>query len=350
MSLYTNMSSPEGQNRPLCDLRSDTVTRPCAGMRAAMASAEVGDDVYGDDPTVVRLEARMAGQLGKAAALFMPSGTQSNLVAMMAHCGRGDEVITADAYHVNRYEAAGASVLAGIALCALPLNGRAMLTPDAVRAAIKEDDPHHPVSRLLCLENTHYGAATALDEIAPVVAVAREAGMGAHLDGARFFNAIAALGLAPDELAAPFDTISVCLSKGLGAPVGSVLVGDRDLIARARRHRKILGGGLRQAGVLAAAGLYALDHTVQTLPDDHARAARFGAALQAMGAGVVRVCTNMVFLTPTSRDHGALRSHLADRGVVISGQAGEIRLVLHRDVTDDTLDQAIDAFHDFAGA
>lgn len=347
MTLYSAMVDADARPNIRCDLRSDTVTRPDAAMRRVMAAAEVGDDVYGDDPEVNRLQAELAGMLGKEAGIFLPSGTQSNLVAIMAHCARGESAIVGASYHVFRHEAAGASVLGSVALHPVPLMASGGLAPEAIRAAVEPDDPHHTVSRLLCLENTTGGAAVPLDEMRAAAAAARGAGLSVHLDGARFFNAVTALGCSPVDLAGIADTVSVCLSKGLGAPVGSVLVGPAELIARARRHRKILGGGMRQAGVLAAAGRHALAHNIAGLAEDHRRAERLAAALAPLGA--VRRATNMVFFTPTRGDAARLRADLARRGVLIGGGAPELRLVLHRDIDDAALDLAIAAFRDHFG-
>jgi threonine aldolase len=239
------------------DLRSDTVTQPTAAMRAAMAAAEVGDDVFGDDPTVNRLQATLAERLGFEAGLFMTSGTQSNLCALMAHCGRGDEVILGQNAHTYRYEAGGVAVLGSIQPQPLEHAPDGSIPLEKIGAAIKPDDMHFARTRLLALENTIGGKAVPLAYCRQATGLAREHGLATHLDGARFFNATTALGCTERELAAGFDSISICLSKGLGAPVGSVLVGSRALIDKARRVRKMLGGGLRQAGVLAAAGLYA---------------------------------------------------------------------------------------------
>lgn len=322
-------------NEVICDLRSDTVTRPDAGMRAAMAAAEVGDDVYGEDLTINRLEAVLAERAGKEAALFLPSGTQSNFVAVLAHCGRGEEVILGRGYHVYKYEAGGASALGGIVMDPLPVEADGGLSAADVAAAVKEDDVHHPISRLLSLENTHNGKAVPLARMDDCIAAARSAGLAVHLDGARVFNAVTALGCDLAEIAGRFDTVSICLSKGLGAPVGSVLVGPMELIGRARRWRKMVGGGMRQAGVLAAAGLYALEHNVTRLAEDHARAEELAAALRALGAGKVEQNTNMVFFTPEDGDNAALGQALAKRGVVISaGGSGAIRMVLHKDVSE----------------
>lgn len=334
----------------VCDLRSDTVTRPDAGMLAAMAAAEVGDDVFGDDPAVNRLEAVLAERIGKEAALFVPTGTQSNFCAMLAHCARGEEVIAGQGYHVVTYEAAGASVLGGMALCTVPASADGGLEPAAVAGAVKEDDPHFAVSRLLSLENTHNGKAVSLGRTAAAAQAGRDAGLAVHLDGARFFNAIAALGCSEADLAGLADTVSICLSKGLGAPVGSVLAGPADLISRARRWRKMLGGGMRQAGVLAAAGLYALEHNAGRLAEDHARAEALAAALRETGAGEVSQATNMVFFTPLNGGNADLRSHLAGDGVVIAaGDSGPIRMVLHKDADDAGLEAALASLKSFYG-
>lgn len=347
MNLYAQVDTGISNGPLVCDLRSDTVTRPCANMIEAMARAPVGDDVYGDDPSVNRLEETLAGMLGKEAAMFVPSGTQSNLCAVMAHCGRGDEVITADAYHVFIDEAAGASVLAGVALFPLPVEEDHSLSPARIKNAIKDDDPHCPVSRLLCLENTVHGKAIALETIKASAEAGRGAGLRVHLDGARFFNAVTALGCSPQDLADIADTVSVCLSKGLGTPMGSVLCGPSDLVRRARRHRKILGGGMRQAGFAAAAGLYALENNIGRLAEDHARARSFAHFLEGLDAGAVEQATNMVFFTPKLEDHASLHAHLAKSGIKIGGQNPTIRMVMHRDVNDTGYAALIQAFERF---
>ena len=256
------------------DFRSDTVTKPSAGMRAAMAEAEVGDDVFGDDPTVNRLEQRMAAMLGKDAALFVPSGTQSNLLALMSHCGRGDEFIAGQNAHCYKYEAGGAAVLGSIQPQPIAHQPDGTLALGDIEAAIKAGDSHFATTRVIALENTHGGQILPMDYMAAVGDLARRRGLGLHLDGARAFNASVALGVDIKTFTASFDTVSICLSKGLGAPVGSVLIGRGDLIETARRNRKMLGGGMRQSGILAAAGLYALEHNVARLTDDHRRAPR----------------------------------------------------------------------------
>lgn len=350
MNQYAGTSPSLGRNQPLCDLRSDTVTRPDAGMMAAIAAADLGDDVYGEDPSVNQLEALLAERLGKEAGLLLPTGTQSNLVGLLAHCGRGEEILVGVDYHVNKYEAAGASVLGGIALCPLPIQGDGSLHPDAIAAAVKPDDSHMAISRLLSLENTHNGQAVSLAQTQAAADAARRAGLAVHLDGARFFNAIAALECAEQDLAQIPDTISICLSKGLGTPAGSVLVGPKDLISKARRWRKMLGGGMRQSGLLAAAGLYALDHNVARLSEDHARAAALAATLGNLQSGAVTQASNMVFFTPGDGRNMDLQAHLAENGVVIgTGETGPIRLVLHRDVSDAGLELVTQAVQQFYG-
>lgn len=349
MSQYAGLAGAGG-SAVLCDLRSDTVTRPDAGMMQAMQAAELGDDVYGEDPSVNRLEATLAERLGKEAALFLPTGTMSNLAGLLAHCQRGEEIITGAGYHVHAYEAAGASVLGGIALCPVPVRADGSLDPGVVAGAVKADDSHLAISRLLSLENTHNGLAVPLADMAATAEAGRKAGLSVHLDGARFFNAVTALGCSETDLAGLADTVSVCLSKGLGTPAGSVLVGPSDVIARARRWRKMLGGGMRQAGVLAAAGLYALQHNAGRLAADHDRAAELAGVLRGLGAGEVAQATNMVFFTPDDGRNDVLRAHLAAEGVVIGGgSAGAIRMVLHKDADDASLAQAVQALRRFYG-
>lgn len=332
----------------ICDLRSDTVTAPDTAMRAVMAEAEVGDDVYGEDPTVNRLEATLAERLGKEAGLFLTSGTQSNLVGMLSHCARGEEILTGRGYHIYKYEAAGASVLGGIALDPLDVAADGGLEPDAIRAAIKDiDDSHHAVTRLVGLENTHNGRAVSIARCQAAVDAARAAGLSVHLDGARFFNGVEALECSETDLAGLFDTVSICLSKGLGAPMGSVLVGPRDLIDRARRWRKMLGGGTRQSGILAAAGLYALEHNVARLGEDRMRAERLAQVLSAYGD--VAQATNMIFFTPAGGVTPALVTHMAKLGIQLSGATGTTRLVMHKDVTDEGLATAISGFESGLG-
>lgn len=341
------MTAAPGSNGCLCDLRSDTMTGPDAAMYAAMTSAAVGDDVYGEDPTVAALEHRLADMLGKEVAVFFPTGTQSNLAAVMAHCGRGDEIIIGNKYHIYCDEAAGVSVLAGVSMNAVPTGPDGALTPETVRGGIKEDDPHYARSRLLCLENTVGGQVISLERMNAASAAARNAGLAVHLDGARFFNAITALGCDAKALADCADSVSVCMSKGLGAPVGSVLVGPEALIAQARRNRKILGGAMRQAGVLAAAAIHALDHNLPDLARDHANAAKLAKVLNDLRAGEVQLGSNMLFFTPRDGQQDKLRAHMAEAGIRIGGQSPAIRMVLHRDVSDEGLNAAIAAFQSY---
>jgi threonine aldolase len=334
------------------DLRSDTVTRPTAAMRAAMASAEVGDDVYGEDPTVNALQERLAGDLGFEAGLFVPSGTQSNLLALMAHCQRGDEYIVGMDAHTYKYEGGGAAVLGSIQPQPIPQADDGTLPLEVVERAIKPDDPHYARSRLLCLENTWHGRPLPLDYLAAARALCDRRGLAFHLDGARLYNAAAALGVPVRRIAAHFDSVSVCLSKGLGAPVGSVLLGSRTLIDEARRWRKVTGGGMRQAGILAAGALHALDHHVARLADDHARAAALDDALRGLpGLEVAAQHSNMVFLSVPVERHAALGSCMDQARVRLSiGYVPDIRLVTHLDIDDAALARTIAAFRAFAGA
>jgi len=266
------------------DLRSDTVTRPTPAMRRAMAAAEVGDDVYGDDPTVNRLEATAAERLGFEAALFTCSGTQANLVSIMTHCARGEEYIVGQQAHTYKYEGGGAAVLGSIQPQPLDFEADGTLDLERVARAIKPADFHFARTRLLCLENTQGGKVLPLDYLKRAGEFARARKLRLHLDGARIFNAAVQLGMDVRELTAPFDSVSVCLSKGLGAPVGSMVCGGREFIGEARRWRKVCGGGMRQAGILAAAGLYALDHHVDRLADDHHNAGLLARGLRKFAA------------------------------------------------------------------
>jgi threonine aldolase len=333
------------------DLRSDTVTRPTAAMREAMVSAEVGDDVYGEDPTVNVLQQRLADDLGFEAGLFVPSGTQSNLLALMAHCQRGDEYIVGMEAHTYKYEGGGAAVLGSIQPQPLPHAANGTLPLDAVERAIKPDDAHFARSRLLCLENTWHGRPLPQDYLRDARALCDRRGLALHLDGARLYNAAVAQGVPVRTLAQHFDSVSVCLSKGLGAPVGSVLLGTHALIGEARRWRKVCGGGMRQAGILAAAGLHALDHHVARLADDHARAARLADALRAVpGIVVDGQHSNMVFIAVPTERLDALKQQLDAAAIRVSiGYTPSIRLVTHLDVDDTGVERTVDAFRDFAG-
>jgi threonine aldolase len=323
--------------RPIVDLRSDTVTRPSDGMRRAMAAAEVGDDVFGDDPTVNALQARAAEMFGFETSLLFPTGTQSNLAALMSHCQRGDEVLLGMEAHSYRYEQGGAAVLGSIQPQAIVNRPDGTLDLTAVEAAIKPDDPHFARTRLLALENTITGRVIARSYLEEALALAKRRGLTTHLDGARIFNAAVKLGVPVRDLCRGFDSVSSCLSKGLGTPAGTLLLGSKEFLARARRARKILGGAMRQAGVLAAAGLYALEHNVGRLAEDHANAERL-----AKGIGAAAPQTNMVFF----ESQPGLVEHLAKHGVVVL-PAARLRLVTHLDVDVAGIDRAIAAFNSY---
>ena len=321
------------------DLRSDTVTKPTEGMRAAMAAAEVGDDVYGEDPTVNRLEALAADMLGKEAALFVCSGTQSNLLGVMSHCERGDEYIVGQQAHTYKYEGGGAAVLGSIQPQPLEFDADGTLDLERVAEAIKPNDPHFAKTKLLSLENTQGGKALPLDYLGRAHEFARARGLGLHLDGARVFNAAVKQKVEVRSIAQHFDTVSVCLSKGLGAPVGSVLCGTKEHIAKARRWRKVFGGGMRQAGVLAAAGIYALQNHVQRLAEDHDNARLLAQELSKIDAVDVdqgAVQTNMVFLSVAPERAEPLRAFLKQRGMFVGG-GSRIRLVTHLDVNAEDM-------------
>jgi len=338
----------------IVDLRSDTVTRPTPGMRQAMLHAEVGDDVFGDDPTVNALQERIAAMTGKEAALYLPTGTQSNLCGLLAHCQRGEEYIVGQLAHTYRYEGGGAAVLGSIQPQPLLMDAQGRMALSDIAAAIKPDDAHFARTRLLCLENTWNGHVMPHDYLIDAAALARAQGLSVHLDGARVFNAaVANAGEGGDALAAlrqmtdVFDSVSVCFSKGLGAPMGSALCGSKELIGRAHRIRKMTGGGLRQAGVVAAAALYALDHHVERLRQDHAMAQRLAAGLQGLsGLSVRSAQTNIVFLDVSEGRGPALLAHLKAAGVLATGMLG-LRFVTHLDVDAEAIDRAIAAIRDF---
>jgi threonine aldolase len=327
----------------IVDLRSDTVTRPSAGMRRAMAEAELGDDVFGDDPTVNRLQAHAAAMLGFARALFFPSGTQSNLAALMSHCGRGDEYLVGQEAHTYRFEAGGGAVLGSIQPQPLANRPDGTLDLAEVEAAIKPDDPHFARTRLLALENTIGGRAIARPYFDDALAVAKRRGLATHLDGARVFNAAAKLGAAAAELCRGFDSVSVCLSKGLGAPAGTLLLGSEDFLKRARRARKILGGAMRQSGVIAAAGLYALEHNVARLAEDHANAGILAQGLREAGYEVEGPHTNMVFVSAPP----GFADHLVNNEILVLAGA-RLRLVTHLDVDRAGIERALAAARSFA--
>jgi threonine aldolase len=332
----------------IADLRSDTVTRPSPGMRAAMAAAEVGDDVLGDDPTVIRLQERSAELLGQEAALFVPSGTMANQTALKVHCEPGDDVLACDGAHLMWYEAGAAGAIAGVQIRSIGRAGR--FSAEDVSTAYQAGGPTQPPTRLMCVENTHNragGVVWPLANLTDVVATARRLGMRLHLDGARLLNAAAALGEAPRALAGGFDTVSMCFSKGLGAPVGSVLAGSRVAIARALRFRRMLGGGMRQAGVLAAAALWALDHNVERLAEDHANARWLAERLAVVPGLIVDQAPPsnivMVDLGPALPAAKELSARLATRGVLcLPFGERRLRLVTHLDVDRATCARAAD--------
>jgi threonine aldolase len=333
---------------PPIDLRSDTVTQPSPGMRAAMAAAPVGDDVYGDDPTVNELQRVVAERFGFENALFFPSGTQSNLAALMAHCGRGDEYIVGQDAHTYRYEQGGAAVLGSIQPQPLENDAHGGIALERIAAAIKPDDMHFARTRLLALENTMGGRVLPPAYLLDATTFAHTHGLRTHLDGARLFNAIVKLKLDERAAAAGFDSVSVCLSKGLGAPAGSVLLGSRDVIAAARRWRKALGGGMRQAGILAAAGLYALEHNVARLAEDHDNAAYLSAGLRDLGLPVEAPQTNILYVDIPARHVAPLAAHLLRRGIRAS-VAAHTRLVTHLDLPRAKIDAVLQAFREYPG-
>lgn len=329
----------------MIDLRSDTVTRPGAAMLQAMATAPVGDDVMGDDPTVIRLQKTLAERTGKAAGLFFPSGTQSNLAALMAHCDRGDEYLVGQLAHTYKYEGGGAAVLGSIQPQPIEHAPDGTLPQEKLAAAVKpKGDPHFARTRLLALENTFLGKLIPAAYIQAATSWAREQGLGTHLDGARVFNAAVASGKPVAELCAPFDTVSICFSKGLGAPIGSVLVGSKELIERAHRWRKMLGGGLRQAGVLAAACLYALEHNVERLAQDHDNARLLAEGLRAIpGVDVLSQDTNMVFAQFEPSRCDALTEALGREGILMRAvYGGPTRLVTHLDVSAEDVRRVVE--------
>jgi len=331
------------------DLRSDTVTRPSDAMRAAMHAAEVGDDVYGDDPTVNRLQEYTADLFGFEDALFAPSGTQSNLLALLSHCGRGDEYLVGQEAHTYRYEGGGAAVLGSIQPQPIVNQADGSIALDDIASCIKPDDIHFARTRLLALENTINGRVLPQDYVRQATALAHERGLSTHLDGARICNAAVKLGVAPREVVQGFDSVSVCLSKGLGAPVGSVLCGSKPFIKEAKRWRKMLGGGMRQAGMLAAGGLYALEHNIQRLAEDHDNAAYFAGELAKMkNLKVSSPQTNIFYIDIPSFLCKGLDDVLQLTRIRVS-MAPRLRIVTHMDASRADIERAITVFGDFFG-
>ena len=329
------------------DLRSDTVTQPSLAMRDVMRDAPVGDDVYVEDPSIIALETYAANLLDKEAAIFAPSGTQSNLLGLLAHCQRGDEYIVGSNAHTFRYEGGGAAVLGSIAPHSVPMDQQGCLSLDDIRGAIKPDDIHFACSRVVCLENTHAGTPLPADYSFQVRQLCDEFGLALHLDGARLFNAAVAQNASPMAIAEHFDSVSICLSKGLGAPVGSLLVGTAELIKVARRWRKVLGGGMRQGGIVAAGGLYALTHHVNDLVLDHQRAERLASVLESrFGADTVRLATNMIHLDLPPVSYDKLVLWLMDSGITV----GRPRWVFHSDIDDNAEAKLCDRISSFRGS
>lgn len=325
----------------MIDLRSDTVTKPSKDMRAAMAEAEVGDDVYEEDPTVNLLQDRSAALLGMEASIFTASGTQSNLMALLCHCQRGDEFIAGQDAHIYLHEGGGGAVLGGLQPQPVAIQPNGEIDLNVVEGLIKPDDPHYARTRALCIENTYSGVVLSLEYLARVRGFCDTHGLVLHLDGARVFNAAVSLGVEPKEITRYVDSVAFCLSKGLGTPAGSMLCGTRDVITRAIRWRKMLGGAMRQVGVLAAAGLYALDHNIERLKLDHANATHLATGLESIDQlrGKVRVNTNILFLDISDEATQNLKQHFATDGIVISGQ----RLVTHLDVQESDIDRVVES-------
>lgn len=333
----------------LIDLRSDTVTLPSAAMRASAIEVPLGDDVFGEDATVNALQKRCADELGFEAGLFVSSGTQSNLLALMAHCERGDEYIVGSEAHTYKFEGGGAAVLGSIQPQPIPQQADGTLDLAMVAAAIKPiGDPHFARTRCFTLENTWWGRVLPQSYIAEAATLAKQHQLAFHLDGARLFNASVAQGIHAREIAKHFDSVSVCFSKGLGAPVGSILLGSEELISKARRWRKVLGGGWRQAGLLAAMANYSLDNHVERLADDHRRAAELANALNDISAIEVNgAFTSMVFITVPKDRLAALAAHMQSRNIKFSTGNSRIRLVMHLDIVDEDLTRIIEAFRSF---
>lgn len=329
----------------MIDLRSDTVTQPTAAMRAVMAAAVVGDDVFGDDPSVIALQHRVAELTGKEAALIASSGTQTNLLAILSHCQRGEEYLVGQEYHTYRYEAGGAAVLGGIVPQPFEVESDGTLDLNLVDRRVKPDDPHFPITRLLTLENTHTGKVIPQSYMLAARRLCDRHGLNLHLDGARLFNASVATQTSIADLCAPFDSVSICFSKGLGAPIGSVLVGSANFIQRAKRWRKMLGGGMRQAGIMAAAMSYALDHHVARLTEDHVNAQRLAEGLSDIeGLYVEPAQTNMVYVNFASPEHAQRVSQQLMQQGILTATSQRMRLVTHLDIDAAAIERVISAF------
>ncbi|MCL6415181.1 low-specificity L-threonine aldolase [Aestuariirhabdus sp. Z084] len=333
----------------MIDLRSDTVTQPSNAMRDAMSRAPVGDDVFGEDPTVNQLQELAAALSGHQAALFVPTGTQSNLVGLLAHCERGDEYICGQQAHTYKYEGGGAAVLGSIQPQPIEFEADGSLDLKRVEASIKADDFHFARTRLLALENTHAGKVLPLDYLQSAREFCDQKGLAYHLDGARVCNAAVKLGVSLDTITSPFDSVSICLSKGLGAPVGSVLCGSHELIGNARRWRKVVGGGMRQAGVLAAAGIYALQNNVQRLAEDHHNAMELAQGLADIAELRVetgRVQTNMLYVEMAPEQFEPLKVFMGERGIRLDSRL-PMRMVTHLDISSEDVIRVVAAFKQF---
>lgn len=331
----------------IIDLRSDTVTRPSPDMFTAMSKAELGDDVYGGDPTVARLETRVAGNLGFEGALFTTSGTQANLVALLAHCARGEEYLTGTTHHINKFEGGGAAVFGGIVPGTVPVADNGMMHLGKLRDLIKGNNVHFAKSRLICLENTYNGLALSLSYQQEIQALAQEYGLATHLDGARLYNAAVRLGIPVGKVCHGFDSVSLCLSKGLGAPFGAVLCGSQEFINTARKWRKMLGGGLRQSGLMAACAEVALDHADATISADHARARHLADGLQQgtrLNVSFPENQTNMVFIETGHYAHSEMQAQLKARGIWVSGNSLRLRMVMHKDISDTAIEHVLDVY------
>lgn len=334
------------------DLRSDTVTMPSPEMRRAIYEAEVGDDVYGDDPSVNELEAKSAAMLGKEAGLFVTSGTQGNLVSMLAHCGRGDEVVVGDRSHIFTNEAGGASVLGALFLYPVKTDRFGFLEPDEIRAATNPTDYHKPPTRLLCIENTHNqasGQPLTVEQTEAMADAAREGGMSVHIDGARIFNAAVSLGVDVAELSAPADSVTFCLSKGLACPVGSIVVGSEEFIDQARRYRKMLGAGMRQVGVIAAAGIYSLDNMIDRLAEDHDNAKKLAeglAEIDGISVDPDNIHSNIVYFNIPSGSGQSIAANLKERGILVNAGDPVMRMVTHYGISSEDIDYTLVALQE----
>ena len=341
--------SQKNEFKNLIDFRSDTVTLPSKEMLLSIQDAKMGDDVYEEDDEVNELQEYAADLLGKEASLFFPSGTQSNLTAMLSHCQRGDEVLIGKSYHTNVYEARGVSVLGGVGICPIDVSESGSMRVDDMLNQIKDDDPHYAVTKLLCLENTFSGKVQPQSELDELAKAAHNRGLKVHLDGARLFNAHIHSGLSMESLVNTFDSVSICLSKGLGAPIGSLLVGDQTTIDKAKRLRKMLGGGMRQVGVIASCGMYALKNNVKRLQDDHNNAKLLANGLSSISQLSVDYDenqTNMVFVSCPEPHRVPLEKFLAEREIIISN-LDRGRLVCHLGITEKDVLLVINAFNDY---